>query len=257
MTALYHMLRPSHKKVPLFLALNLFDTLSSKTQAKQIEQLSLLQNSGDKILILLDSNPHLEIIIAEAEARLPGYAMLPWQSNNTEHMQTELLLLAVPHRFLPESLQDPIKRSQLHCSRLAPDSSRDQMGEFYALMAALQRRENLPIVDITGLWRSMIKKNLERTGYETKIYYHTTFTTGPIPPLLQHSSVQQDLIYRAATEALSVRQWNPSDPQFIAYLQRKNVELPREYTPAFLQQLRERGEKIFASELLVVEATKK
>lgn len=75
---LYNSLSKGEKKISLFFALDVFDTMSPEARKISFSQLSQLQNIGDRILIMLDTNPCLDAIIKHLEDLYPEHALLPY-----------------------------------------------------------------------------------------------------------------------------------------------------------------------------------
>lgn len=68
------------KIVPLFFALNVFDTLSPSLRKASFFQLSQLLYSGDRILVMLDTNPFLQRALESFHSLYPEHAIFPYNA---------------------------------------------------------------------------------------------------------------------------------------------------------------------------------
>lgn len=68
--------------------------------------------------------------------------------------------------------------------------------------------------------------------------------------------IEQDLMYKAVTDSLTVRQWDLTDKKLIESLAKKNIALPDHFDASFVADLRAKKQKVFGAEILVIEAVK-
>jgi hypothetical protein len=248
---LYNSLLESNKKIPLFFALDVFDTMSSEARKVSFSQLSQLQNIGDRILIMLDTNPRLDVTIKDLEALYPNHVLFPYFPPTTNC--TKLSLVIVP--------QDQVQ------FKLSADELANWIdGESWLIMKGLvskmqsevnklQNKLNLKIIELEDFFVEQVKQELEQTGYKANVYYHASFSTGELPKGII-SEVKQDLVYKSVTDTSTVRQWSLSDQNLVNWLGKKKLKLPNHFTETFLNDLRKNYQKIFGAEFLVIEATK-
>ena len=69
---LYGALKAADQKVPLFFALNVFDTMACEQRLANLQRLAAVQDAGDRLLIVNDTNPHFDTVIPEIESAYPG-----------------------------------------------------------------------------------------------------------------------------------------------------------------------------------------
>lgn len=248
---LHHCLKESGKKIPLFFALNVFDTMSPDERKSNLSRISQLQNQGDRILILQDTNPYLESIVKALETRYPKHAALPYfPLKNNCH---KLSFIMVPVEFIggnPAAI-DIANMMEVE-SRLAMQGFMSQMRMG---LNQLQSKLNLKVVALEDFFVEQLKSELAEIGYTPDVRYHASFTTGTPPS--SASAVNQDLIYKSITDTgATVRQWSLSDNNFVDRLNQKGLALPSHFDKAFLEDLKRKKQIILGAEILVIEATK-
>lgn len=249
---LYTHLVKSEKKVPLFFALDVFDALPSKVRKESLLQLSQLQNAEDRILIMLDTNPHLESVIEQLEFLHPNHVAFPYFPLGADC--TKLAVLLVPSTSIPfkPSLRDLLQIIETEIKNIALKGRPSAMQ--YKLHQ-LQEKLNLKVVNLEDFFSDQVKNELEKIGYNTNVYYHNSFTTGEMPK--SGSAVNQDLIYKPVTDVEgTVRQWSLNDGKLLDALAKKDIQLPEHFSESFLADLRAKGHKILGAEILVIEAIK-
>jgi hypothetical protein len=247
---LYNSLIGNGKKIPLFFALNVFDTMPADERKKSIWQISQLQSAGDRLLVMLDTNPCLDVAVRQLEIQYPGHAALPYfPKGNACH---KLSLILIPLEFIPIhpsgiDLVDLIQSQSIACMR--GHTSQMQL-EF----ERLHREHHLKVIALEDFFIGQIKDDLQQAGYSADIYYHASFTTGEVSKEL--SAVKQDLIYKSVSDTATVRQWSLDDKNLLNGLNEKALKVPILFNEAFLEGLRKKGQKIFGAEILVIQAAK-
>jgi hypothetical protein len=236
------------KKIPLFFALNVFDTMSREIRKSSFSQLSELQNPGDHILIMLDTNPELKIVLSELKKLYSDHAIFPYIPLGS---QSRLSFIIVPLEFAPfdPSYEKFLSMINLECSLF----SGGLLSLIQTELHTLQKDLNLKVITLDDFFSYQIKEELEEVGYKANIYYHASFARGPLPKDLPN--IKQDLLYKAVADTGTVRQWAVNDQNLINSLQQKDLILPTDIDGIPLGNLK-KDEKIFGAELLVVEAKK-
>lgn len=247
---MYNNLIGAEKKIPLFFALNVFDVLPPEKRRSSLLQLSQLQNRGDRILMMLDTNPCLEVIVGELEALHPDCAIFPYFSLTKK--PSKMSVLIVPMQYVQH------KPSESDMIAMIEDEARAIMdgrtSHTQHALRQLQGTLNLKVIELESFFTEQLSNELKQTGYKSRVYYHSSFTTGDLPKGL--SGIKQDLIYKSVTDTATVRQWSLQDKNLLVSLSNKGIRLPEQFNDQSLQNLREKGQKIFGAEILVVEATK-
>ncbi len=246
----YNCVSKNGKKIPLFFALDVFDTMSPVERTTSFSQISNLQCTGDKILILLDTNPCFEVITEHLETLHPGHIVLPYfpLSQNSSRIS----VIMVPSKFVPfkPSHNDLIGLIETETMGIM----KGYVSEMQFKLHQLQEKHDLKVIILEDFFVEQIKNDLKQTGYNANTYYHAAFTTGEPPKGL--SKINEDLVYKSVTDTATLRQWSLSDENLFNWLAGKKLALPSHFDEAFLCNLRSTGQKIFGAEILVIEATK-
>lgn len=247
---LFNCLLESGKKIPLFFALDVFDELSPSTRKKSLSQISQLQSGGDRLLIMLDTNPSLGTTIEYLESLYPEHAIFPYFSLTSDPAKFSVII--VPLKYTPR------KPSQSELIQMIEKQTMMIMAGEVPLMQyqlhQLQEKFDLKVIDFEGFFVEQVKSELEQVGYTADVYYHASFTTGDLPE--GASGIQQDLVYKPVTDTATVRQWCLTDDKLLNSLAQKQLSLPSHFNEDFCQTLREKGQKILGAEILVIDAKK-
>lgn len=244
---LFNQLFKSGKKIPLFFGLNVFDTMLTSERKKCFSQLSKLQIPGDRILILLDTNPYLNAIIPQLETLYPQHALFPFLPLKNE--PARFSLIPVPSKFI---LHKPsLDEFHLMMQKEAFSLSTGHPSELQMQLHELQKKHDLKVIDVETFFAEQIKKELEEAGYHTNVRYHASFATGNLTKA--GSQIKQDLLYKPVTDFATVRQWSLDDKKFIHLLNKKGLTLPGHFNEDFLKTVRAQNHKIFGAEFLVIE----
>lgn len=247
---LYNSLAKIKKKISLFFALNVFDTMSPAARRTSFLQLSQLQNIGDRILVMLDTNPYLTNIVKDLENLHPNHVLLPYfpLKNNC----AKLSVLIVPLDKAPFGASADELFEMINMEAIL--NMQGYISPLQHKLHCLQKELSLKVVELEVFFTEQVKQELEQTGYKTNAYYHASFSTGEISK--NASEVKQDLIYKSVTDTATVRQWSLSDQNLVNWLDKKHLKLPSYFTEAFLYDLRKKNHRIFGAEILVIEAKK-
>ncbi len=246
---IYNRLSQVEKKVPLFFALNVFDSMLPDKRRESLLQISHLQGSGDSLLLLHDVHPCLEFAINDLESSNPEHLALPFLPLTSEPAKFSTVL--VPKKLIADrptldQLALSIQEDSLSIAAGYP-SSRQLM------LHKLQEEHCLQVIQLEDRYAENIKKDLQDVGYEVDIYYQNSFVCQSSPT---GTKVTQDLVYKPVSDVFSVREWSLQDPRFLESLSRKGLCIPSHFNQQFLDSLRVKNEKIFASEFLVLNAKK-
>lgn len=239
------------QKISLFVAINVFDTLSSKERRMGFGQLSHIQGEGDHLLLLNDTNPCIDTVFEQLTSLYPQHAIFPYMplSNNP----TKISAVLVPMQYLdgpPPTESDFIN----HLENEARANTKGLMSRLRIQLFKLQQTLNLKIICLEDFYIQQVKEELKECGYETTTFYHTSFVTGELSKKL--SPITQDLIYKSVTDTMTVRQWKLSDPRLLDVLSQKGLTIPAIFDHGFLANLKEKGHKIFGAEIHVIAAKK-
>jgi hypothetical protein len=206
-------------------------------------QLSELQFSGDRILIMLDTNPFLEQALEDLHALYPGHAIFPYYQAETSYSVIIVPLEKAP--FNP-SLNDFIACANMEADAVARGSSSQLQVE----LRLIQKKFDLKVIELESFFTKQVQEELDEAGYESEVYYHASFTLG-------QAKVTQDLVYKRVTDIFAVREWCPTDERFLNGLKEKGLKFPEHFDENFLRTMRMKRQKILGAEILVIEATKK
>lgn len=247
---LHHALVETGKKVSVFFALDVFDTMTSELRKKSFLQLSQLQNSGDRIVIMLDTNPLLDIIINKLQSLYPDHVIFPYFPLSNAPAKFSVLLVPtdnVDKKPTIDELLELIKHESLA-------KSHGKVSEMQIQLHNLHDTLNLKVICLEDFFVEHVQQELAEAGYESYSYYHSAYVAGNLPPISM--PIKQDLLYRSVTDWATVRQWALDDAGLRAILSEKKLALPT-FSEDFLNALRSKNQKLLGAEILVVVATKK
>lgn len=244
---IYNCLFESGKKIPLFFAVNVFDTLSPSLRKASFLQISQLQNTNDHIFIILDNNPCLEATITHLESLYPEHSILPYYPLTNEPTKFSVIIIPGGKRKISSSELFEVINQE---SMLAISG---QVSELQQELHKLKEKFDLKVISIEDFFVEQVKSELMQAGYQADVYYHASFATGDLP---KGFSGKQDLFYKPVTDIATVRQWCLTDERLLKSLSEKGLNLPIHFNEDFLLSLKERGHKIFGAEILVIDAQK-
>lgn len=247
---LYNSLVDNGKKIPLFFALNVFDTMSTDERKANLLRISQLQNPDDRILIMLDTNPLFDKTIKQLESLYPKHVALPYFPPKTEYNKFSVIMVPVEFIEFNPNENELLKIIEQESRALALG----YLTEMQYGLSLLQNKLNLKVVALEDFFVDQVKEELNEIGYTSNIYYHASFTAGDLPA--GFSTVKQDLLYKSVTDSATVRQWCLTDENLLNRLSKKGLSLPDHFNDGFLSDLKEKGQKILGAEILVIEAKK-
>lgn len=247
---LHESLVRSQKKIALFFALHVFDCMSPQVRKQSLFQLSQLQSMGDRILIMLDTNPHFDTIIQHLKDLHPDHVPFPYFPLTNKSSKQSLILIPSNQISVKPSisqLEEIIQQESNLCTR-------GRVSQTQQWTHQLKDRLNLKVIVLEDFFVEQAKADLEQIGYKVHVRYHASFSTGRT--LKGTCEIKQDLVYKSVTDTCTVKQWAVTDPNLIESLAKKNLKLPTDFTASFLHDLKKKNQKIFGAEFLVIEATK-
>lgn len=248
---LYNSLIESGKKVPLFFGLHVFDTMLPDERKANLARISKLQDKGDRIVIMLDSNPCLDFIAKELEARFPGHVALPNMPLKDAPLKQSFLM--VPVKYIDGNPSD-IDLPAMILSEVELRFS-GYVSDLHLHLQELKKQLNLKVVMLEDFFVEQMIHDLTDAGYSHKAYYHASFAADT--PREKTSIIKQDLLYKPVTDPTgTVRQWSLNDKNLLNRLSDKGLHLPSHFNEAFLQDLRSKQQKILGAEILIIEGIK-
>lgn len=241
-------LSEKHKKISEIFLLNVFDTLSDKEKQINLTSISVLQNPGDKLHILLDVNPCLYTSIEGLKRKYPGFMPMPF-------IHEDNICQKVSYALIPEEFTTPDHNRSAY-KQFIEDVHNDYKNlnsQTQTLLRELYKKKLIQVIAIEDFFVEKMKEMLENTGYSSTSHYHHSFTV-EVPNSLKSG---QELIYKPVTDAgLSVRQWKLYDKRFVNWLKDKNLNVP-EFASGYVKHLKTTDHRILGAEFLVIEATKR
>lgn len=239
-------LQAFQKKIPLFFALNVFDTMTSDERVKNLAYLSTLQGKGDRVIIVLDTNPYIDTLLKELKKIHPNHIALPFFPRPGETCKQSVIL--IPSNNLNEgpTVSEWLQLFHQECHNVA----RGITSQFQHQLHQIREVDKLQVIALEDFIIERITNDLVSAGYTPTVRYHASFASGPLP---QGINVQQDLVYKAVTDTATIRAWSVDDVKFKNYLTTKELSLPNSLDSKQLQELRDKGHKVMGSEFLVIE----
>jgi len=237
---IYKSLKRNESTIPLILALNVFDTLLSDVRKKSLLQISKIQNVGDRLLIMLDTNPYLDATFEKLKNVYPEYTAIPYFPGSEKSNKVLALLVPLKLHSFNFSLGDLCVLMQAEAREVIGGC----ISEMQKLLKKLLENHDLQVIDFEDFFIQQMRKELEETGYKTNIFYHTSFTTGKFD-----MPMTKDILYKSVTATPPFKQYFVEDKFFVNTLKKKGIQLPA-------KSLKSEGCKIFGAEILVIEATK-
>lgn len=246
-------LEKSGKKAPLFFALNVFDALSQKDRKASFTQIGRVQNAGDQILIMLDTNPYLESVLERLKTLYPESVPFPYYPKGYDPNKFSLIMVPMKNVGIKRqpTAADLCKRMTQESETIARGGISHEQMQF----RRLQQQHNLPVIVLEDFFVELLNYELAEAGYEAESCYHAAFTSGVLPKGLR-AQVKQDLMYKSVTDSVSVRQWDPKAEKFVEALSTKQLSLPTHINEEYLSAMRKKGHHLFGAEILLIVATK-
>ncbi len=229
---LYQQLRSARKKVSLFTAFNVLDTLSPSLRRQSLYQLSQLQKKGDQLLILLDTNPSLDRVVEEIEQFYPEHSAFPIFPLNNQPAKLSIVLIS---NYL---LINKPPKNEL-ATVIQKESYKIMTGKVSKLQRFVHQTKkelDLKLIELEEFFTQQLQKELKQLEYCTKKFYHASFSIGAPPE--NFSNTKLDMIYKAVTDTVSIRQWSFLDKIFLNSLENKGLSLPAHFTQEFFENLK-------------------
>lgn len=237
--------------VPLFFALNVFDTLLPMMRMNSLLQISELQKSGDRTILMLDTNPCLNIVLQEIQDLYPEDSVLPYTGKTGALTDSRVSVIIVPQHLhiktvlsALEFLEEIKKNENALLQGKITDKSK--------LLHELQEKHQLKVIVLEEFIEEQLTEELQKAGYQTKSYYHVSFT-----PEKNTIFTIKNIIYKSITDIAGARQYSSTDVDLQANLARKKISFPLHVNETYLAKLKKQGKKLLCAEMLVIEATKK
>lgn len=241
----------TNKYIPLYLAINVFDTMSPEKRLDNLLTISQTQQSAGKIIIISDTNPWLNSIIPEINTEYSDMIVLPYLPSHADDEQVyRASAILVPKELINKK---PINADEFYKLWMDEISLRSHgyISDMQQQLEWAQKEYDLKIIVLEDYYAAKITAMLKNTGYEVSSYYHTSFA------IMNKKGITQAIIYKHVTESLAtVRQWSHKDKKFIVRLKDKNLSLPDNYDDKFFADLLNSDQRLTGAELLVIEAKK-
>ena len=239
---LYQSLKGSGKKISLFFALNVFDCMAPEERDKSLSQLAALQETGDRMIFMLDHNPCVERVIDSLQALYPQHEAFPYSVFHDPCAPFTALLVPTPLA--------PFKSSHKEFTHVSEQYSTEEDAALYQKLRKVEKR--CREINLEQFFAGQMQIALEEKGYEVSYRYHASFTLGHFPADL--SALNEEIFYKPVTGDGHIRFLG--DRKLLDLLPTKGLKLPERFTSAFLADIKRRGLKILGAEILVIEARK-
>ena len=252
---LYKQLLPEGKRVPLFFALDVFDTMPPKQRAAAFSLISRLQSHGDRLIVMLDTNPEFTASLQEIESHYPDHTALPFFLSSR---CAKIRCVLVPNHLLAASPLFSGKPSAAELAHVCDEDPRAQIQQKSCPrqeeLRRLQKEHDLPVVILEDFYKERAMEELAKVGYACKDYYTASFILDkPVWPFQDPAAGL--LVHKSVTDNFIVKSWRPNNPEFSQWLSSKGIQ-PPQFCDEELSHIRAKGLKILGAEILVVEATK-
>jgi hypothetical protein len=258
---LYSRLHEKGKAIPLFFALDVFDTMSPQERQACFSQIAQLQSPGDRIAIMLDTNPEYTATIQQLEDLHPGTVALPLLPFSIA--STKLSFVLVPSEYVSRK-PTGIEIADMISGEAIAALKAGGLSKTQIWLHQLQQKMNLPIVQLEDFYVQQVKKELAQAGYTAKAYYEASFVPEKSPgdvvfvpgsPPCDLGS-QKDLNYKSVTDTFVIKSWAIHDPNLSSWLASKGLQMPPQFDEEYIAKLRAQGKKLLGAEVLVIEAKK-
>lgn len=240
------------KYIALYLAINVFDTMSPEEKLANLLTISQTQQSRGKIIIISDTNPWLTSIIPEINAEYSDMIVLPYLPSYADNEQSyRSSAILVPKELINKKTINADEFYELWMDEISLRSN-GYISNIQQQLEWTQKEYNLKVIALEDYYTAKMTAILNHVGYKVRSYYHTSFA------LMNKKDITQPIIYKHVTESLAtVRQWSHKDEKFMARLKDKNLCLPDNYDDKFFADLLNGDQRLTGAELLVIEAEKR
>jgi hypothetical protein len=246
---LFRNLHEKGRKIPLFFALNVFDTMLPEERKNSFSQIAQLQSRGDRLVIMLDENPEFSATLQQVEALHPGTIALPFLPFSMRPTKLSFVLVPSEHvksRPSPTEIVDMIHADAVALATEGPSENQ-------IFLHNLQQKLQLKVVALEDFYVNQVKEELANAGYSNTSYYSSAFVTGKLPDEL---NTPGDLIYKPVTDTIIIKSWEVENQLLKEWLLSKGLAIPPQLDKRAVSQIRDSGLKIIGAEVLVIEATK-
>lgn len=253
---IYNCLKGESKKVHLFFAINVMDAIPQPARKTALSQLAQLQNEGDRLLIILDSQPFLNVLLTELETSHPQHRAIPILSLTGEYEKSSIIM--IPNHVISEhpkldyfwnlSTDDLLEKVEEEAGILN-NKQRPLIQEY---LHELHRKHKFKVIILEDYYSGNMQKELKEAGYTAEIYYHASFTQTQ----RENPSITDDIVYKPVTDGYNVRQWALADHRLHKQLAEKGLRLPSHITQEFVDNLRKTNQYLIGAELLIIDAKK-
>lgn len=210
-------------------------------RAESLKRLSQTQISGDQIIIALDEKPTIDVALVHLHELYPDCEMLPFFSYESRN---QFSIIVVPFKNISSAIiecipdyflhsHDPLHKFEKLVQSEALAVYKGRISPLQRLLSQLRNELDLKIVNLVDFFVEQMETQLDQAGYDSKKYFHTTFTVGK---KLERYQMQQDLLYKDVSGIVAMRQWALNDSIFLNNLAEKEITLPKKFTEAFLNK---------------------
>ncbi|MBM3201009.1 MAG: hypothetical protein FJZ56_01205 [Chlamydiae bacterium] len=249
-----------HKKVSCFFALNVFDTMDREERQANLSIVSSRQAQGDHLVIILDGNPHIGATLEDIQATSPDHTILPLPPTSKEII--DLSFLRVPCEN-PKKISETLFLRGLTATSDAVwnDQELPSFGK-----DILRLKQTINPISFLDFHLTMLKQDLEITGYKVHIYFSIHFEIQEIDKTHFRYKDEERIILREE-KPLLLRLTTPfssmtigydlDDPYLAQHLKKTGLSMPEEFDEDFIDNLKKNHQKILGAEVCVVEGTKR
>lgn len=248
----------SEKSIAHYVAVNVFDTMSTKIRNDSLEAISRTQKSGDRVSIVLDANPELTETLAAIIAEHPDMLVHPYipAGYRTNEQLYRMSVILFPKSLNEEG--DFEMNSAIFDGALMVEKKLRQQHKISDTQGQLQwakKQYNLKVIVLEEYFAEKMKNILEENGYAARSYYHTSFCE--ISPR-NIADFKLPILYKPVCESLeTLRYWLHDDKNFLSRLKHNGLSLPTTCNDDFVDALLKSDKRLIGAEMLVIEGVKK
>ena len=147
---------------PLIFALNVFDVMSRDVRRKNFERVSQFQRKGDKLLLLLDTNPYLNEVINRLHEIYPQHTPLPYLPDSNPQ---KISFVMVPNDKLEMTDFSPIIGYIAEVELLDKGVKSDLQAKIQEIMS----HSSCPVIAVEDFFVEEVTKELGTIGYQTEM----------------------------------------------------------------------------------------
>jgi hypothetical protein len=244
------------EKIPLFVLLNVFDTMNLSMQKESLRYFSECQDEEGCLLFLLDTNPELNQLTATLKNKYPQHAIYPYTVGGPFD---PLQAIVIPQECAPYFAEDSTDLVTLFTEEIEffqsnPYSKRSKLQETLAQYTA-EETAKFQILSVEELFLEETSNRCKENGYDIeRIEYSLCY--GLLDR--QDSKIGKgNLLYRPVTsKCMSVIHSDVKDPNLHKIFEMKGITDVDFLTQAKQEELLKEGKKIGCAEVLVIVARK-